>query len=122
MPGLKCDRRVLRKTREAGELYELWVEQGENALVVGEDSEGPLTETAFGESWHRSMVRVCAELADYEDLLASSDAPLCDLMDLLDERGVAYSYMGVGSKGVVTLRGERPKMDFSQTLDVQAGT
>ena len=97
-------RRVLRETCEAGEKRELWVEQGEKALVVGEDSEGPLTEMAFGESWHRSVLRVDAELFGFEELPVESDAPLCDLMDLLDAKGVPYSYLGMGSSGVVTFR------------------
>ena len=97
-------RRVLWETCEAAEKRELWIEPCKNALVVGEDSEGPLTEAVFGECWHRSMVRVEAEHFDYEAFAAESDAPLCDLMDLLDARGAPYSYLGLGSGGVVTFR------------------
>ena len=97
-------RRVLCCARDAGETYELWIEPGEKSLVVGEDCQGPLAEAAFGETWHRSMVRVDMWRFDYEELLTSSDAPLCDLMDLLDAAGVSYEYQALGSSGVGTLR------------------
>ena len=125
-------RRVVCRECEAGELRELWVEPTDGAVIVGEDTEGVLTQAVFGEAWHRTMVRVGGEAfygifggAGVEAFLASSDAPLCDLMDLLDKACVSYEYLGLGSGGVGTLRRretrEMPhKMDFSQTLDVRA--
>ena len=113
MAELCCERRVLRRSCEAKERFELWVEPREGAIVFGEDSQGPLTEMAFGEEWHRSMVRVEAAVLlracgveEAEKFLVASDAPLCDLMDLLDGQGAPYSYMGVGNGGAVSLRGE----------------
>ena len=104
MAGLCCDRRLLRKTHDGDESYELWVELDKDSLVIGEDCQGPLTEAVFGEVWHRSMVRLDAGWAGFEVLCPESDAPLRDLMDLLDAKAVPYSYLGLGSSGVVTLR------------------
>ena len=113
MTGLCCERRVLRKTQEDGEFHELWVEPRGNALLFGEDSEGPLTELAFGGAWHRSMIRVEAAVlcracgvGEAEEFLGASDAPLCDLMDLLDGYEAPYSYVSVAEGGAVAFRGE----------------
>ena len=109
--GCPSERRVLRASDEAGERFEVWVEPRGRARAFGEDSQGPITEQAFGEEWHRSVVEVENEALSRafvndspEGLLAGSDAPLCDLMDLLDLRGVAYRYSSFGSAGIVTLR------------------
>ena len=109
--GCPSERRVLRASDEAGERFEVWVEPRGRARAFGEDSQGPVTEQAFGEEWHRSVVEVENEALSRafvndspEGLLAGSDAPLCDLMDLLDLRGVAYRYASFGSAGIVTLR------------------
>ena len=120
-----CGRRVVHSSCEAGEKCELWVETSGKALIIGEDNEGPLTEAVYGEPWHRSMLRVdaseFARVGGLNDEILGGDAPLCDLMDVLDKAGVPYSYMGLGSGGAMALRGKQSKMDFSQTLDVRAG-
>ena len=129
---LSCERRVLQKTCEDGEHFELWVEPRHHALVFGEDSQGPITKLAFGEEWHRCLVEVdnetltCAFVnSTVEGFLRQSDAPLCDLMDLLDFKGLPYSYVCLGSSSTVSYRASaggpasrRQIMDFSQMLDV----
>ena len=119
-----CERLVLQHTREDEEFHELWVARQGESLLFGEDSEGSLTELAFGESWHRSLLTVNAGALSRafagetpEAFLTQSDAPLCDLMDRLDWHAVPYRYLGLGSSGVVTMRNESQMMNFSQTLD-----
>ena len=114
-----CERRVLQMSYESGERFEVWAEPRGRVQVFGEDSQGPITEQAYGEAWHRSMVEVETESLSRafvndtpEGLLARSDAPLCDLMDLLDLRGVAYRYLSFGSNGVVSYRGEQENNGF----------
>ena len=117
---LSCERRVLRRTEEAGEFYELWMEPRESALVFGEDSQGPLTSQAFGEEWHRSLVEVdsgvlsrCFSGEEPCGLLSRNGAQLCDLLDELDGRGLAYRYLGLGSSGIVSYRSKPTNVVFS---------
>ena len=119
-----CGRRVIKRVQDDDELFELWIEGRGSTLVIGEDSEGPLTELAYGERWHRSMAMLDAEALSRafmgetpEAFLAESDAPLCDLMDRLDWLGIPYRYVSFGSAGLAALRTKRPMMNFSQTLD-----
>ena len=111
MAELCCGRRRLRESCGAGESREVWLEPVGGSLVAGEDTEGPLTQMIFGEEWHRSMVTIDVGAltasfgaSDLEAFLLESDEPICDLMDLLDARGLPYAYQAVGSGGVGTLR------------------
>ena len=109
---------VVARFESAGDVRTVSIVQGEDgSLEVRELREGPSAETIYGERSYSlravfapkavsGLLRVVGETrsASVADYLAEKGRDIVDLMDLCDQHGVAYAFIGMGEKGDVQYR------------------